>query len=204
VGVMASVRETYSLYIEQAALKPWMGKIDLYDAALLAHVFARLNYRGKQKIVMHRNVPCVWCHFPTVRRENWLLACLGDRALSTRFRKLADLGLLVRVQFCRGLCRGSQTFFGLSVAFREELERVHSARKKSSEHTRPDECDTSPDTHRESSQRFEAHQDSCQFETHWESPQSRSVDNLNVEVFSDEKPFGFKPNHKHKIFGKNW
>jgi hypothetical protein len=94
---MASVRETYSLYIEQAALKPWMGKIDLYDAALLAHVFARLNYRGKQKIVMHRNVPCVWCHFPTVRRENWLLACLGDRALSTFSCAFSFVGVYAEV-----------------------------------------------------------------------------------------------------------
>ncbi len=119
---------TKIIVIEQEALEPWKGQVDLADAALLNHVVVRLTRRMHQKVVLHEGEPCVWVHYPTVRAENWLID-FTDRGLQARFAKLVRLGLLIRTQLSvsnNGTCRGSRAYYGIGPALKARLEAVDS------------------------------------------------------------------------------
>jgi hypothetical protein len=102
--------------------------VDIFDALLIGHVVTRLTRRTKQRAIVEAGTPLVWCHLGTIPRENWFCG-LSVSSISHRVCRLVRLGILTRKQVQRGrkgsqTYLGSQSFLGLSEAYRRCLESL--------------------------------------------------------------------------------
>lgn len=139
------MHNTFKISIEQEALAPWAGKLDIYDAALIDHVCRRVGYRARQKMLLHEGLPVAWVHLPTIRAENWLLP-FSDQILGKRLARITRLGLLIRkverVTNRLGERKGTRTYYGPSETYRKILDAMEQGRKS----RKPRVTDRSPAT----------------------------------------------------------
>lgn len=185
---------TTIIIIQQEALEPWKGRVDLVDAALLNHVICRLTRRLHQKIVMYKGEPCVWIHYPTVRSENWLID-FTDRGLQARFAKLVELGLLIRRHRSvsnDGRCKGSRSYYGIGSALKARFEAVDSAEVVDNPNTDPHGDAARYDPHGDVAHSYETHGDAAHYDPHGDVAQSLGKESLGKGVV--EVPSGAAAN----------
>ncbi|MBA7645337.1 hypothetical protein ES703_53092 [subsurface metagenome] len=181
--------KTKVITVEQEALKPWRGKIDLIDAALINHVIVRLFRRKHQKIILHKGQPLAWINYPTVRAENWLID-LTDRGLQSRFAKLADLGLLIRTQLSvgdngSGKHRGSRAYYGIGLALKARFEDMDSSE------TVVDNSKTG--THGDVAHSYHPHGDVAHYHPHGDVAQSLSLSHSKRVRVGTPQPQSVRP-----------
>jgi hypothetical protein len=136
----ATTSKTDLIVVEQSALEPWSPHVDLYDAAIVNHVVARLTWRRDQKIVEHptSKLPCAWCDLETVRGENWLIGQqLSAQAISRRLKKLVSKGILIRYRWSK-VKRGTRLYLGISDEYRRRRQEVEGARQARAPRRRAD------------------------------------------------------------------
>lgn len=167
--------KTIVIVAEQAVLEDWKGDVDIIDAALIWHVHVRATRRANQRSVKADGVPCYWVHYPTLRKENWMIT-LSDKALSRRFTKLVRLGLLVRKQVSLKNGKGSRAYYGESNLLKTAREEVDAGRYDAAVESPTHTAQMLPHS-------YDAAQMRCAYDTAQKSPQSLSK-SLGKEVFS--------------------